>query len=264
MPDLGPYDILFFDVFYYVDADSISLSVTIENNLPISFNEGGTVELRNKFNGEILYSYTLDDTLDKFSSLPVRVVLTDKRIEPVIELRLLDFSTLADSVTITPDNSITVKLRLDFISIKQASVRENSTITISDTANFNLKGDELEVVSIEGYFIAYIDNGFPFSGELQAYFLTEGSELLDSLFTEADSPYVKIPAYNLATGEVIEPVESKITIFMDSVRVEKILDSKKVYFEITLTSPATKPLIADNRFPLNAQMVGDLQVRVEN
>ena len=266
LPDLGPFNIHFFDEFYFVEADSISLSFTIENNLPVDIDSGGTIELSNAYgNMDILYSHTFDDVIPKFSSLTFNVIVVDKRIDPDIIMWLYDFSTKEeDNATVTDSNSISVSLRLDFIRISRASVKENTTIVVSDTTNFNLKGDDLEVISISGDFNTYIDNGFPYAGELQAYFLTQDSELLDSLF-EDDNNKVEIADYDRMTGEVTDSRESKLKVYMDSTRVKKILDSKKIYFRITLTSPENQmPLYANNDYPVNAQMVGDLHVIVEN
>ena len=262
------FDIHFFDIFHYVDADSIALTITLQNNLGVDIAEGGEIRFTNKVGGELIYSFTLTQPIPKDSTLQVNIVVINKTIEPDIVMTLAGFSTKEESsATLSSDDYIRVSLRLDFIRINEASVKDSVTATISDTTGFNLQGEGLSVVSIEGLFNTYINNSLPFWGEIEAYFLTQGDgALLDSLFVDSlfHEAVVRVPDL-LPNGKVAEPYETKLdSVWMDNERINRIIDAKTVYFRLKLTSPHRQPLIADNRFPLEAQIVGDLKVEIEN
>lgn len=262
------FDIHFFDIFHYVDADSIAFTIMLQNNLGVDIAKGGEIRFSNKNGGELIYTYTLREPVAKGATLGDSAVVTHRTIEPDIVMTLAGFSTREESnATLASDDSIRVWLRLDFIRIREASVKDSVTAIISDTTDFNLRGEALNAVSIEGFFNTYINNSLPFWGQIEAYFLTQGGgTLLDSLF--ADSLYheavVQLPDL-LPDGKISEPYETKLdSVWMDNERISRIINARKVYFRLKLISPHRQPLIADNRFPLEAQIVGDLKVEIEN
>ena len=265
---VGPYDLQLFKEFYEVIADSAEIIIGLYNNLPQTIQAGTALEYRNKASGELIYTYYIAEDIQSGESFIEEITLLNQTIEEEIEVYLLELGISGTTTQLHTDDNIETTFELVFIKIAQASIKPNQAVHVADTTNFNLTGDALNATTIEGTFFTFIDNGYPFSGEIQAYFLSNDAGVTyDSLFKKdpAQTGYsIASPVLDPAAGTVIESRESKLVSEMDKDKVSRIIESKKVYFKISLTSPATQPIIAENTNEIRVQMTGDLKIALNN
>lgn len=216
----GPYTLNVSDNFALIEADSLSMTVSIDNHMPIAIGSGTTFELRNQSNNALLYTYTLPSNVAAGGTYSFQIKLYDISIDADIDFILTTYNSPGSATPVFFNNSyMEFNFYVDFLMIKQVVTQHGASFEYLDTSAFN-GFDDFEIQNSEGYLKLMLSNGFPLEGNLQLYFLDATYTPIDSLFDTADPGYIP-PAYE--SGGVVTAQHDTTYYFpFDPARIQKL------------------------------------------
>lgn len=126
-------------------------------------------------------------------------------------------------------------------------------LTLIDTSNISFAaagGLEIE----EGTLKLMIDNKFPFSATIQAYFLDAANTTIDSLFTQ---PATASAGKDNGAGIITEPNRTILPAYVNKNKMARIRNSKKVIFKIVLNTVNGTKIYSD--YGIDLKIIGDFK-----
>ncbi|MDD5572117.1 MAG: hypothetical protein PHD97_13280, partial [Bacteroidales bacterium] len=129
-------------------------------------------------------------------------------------------------------------------------------LTLTDTAAFNLKIDNLKKSIKSGSFNLIADNGFPFDANVQLLLLNEQNKIVDSLFSSNLIKAAPVDANYIATG-IIRTV---IVIPMPEAKMSELYETKKIIVRVKFnTNPDNKYLKIYSDYSMKLNLTADLK-----
>lgn len=127
-------------------------------------------------------------------------------------------------------------------------------LTLVDTSNISFANTGgLEIA--EGTLKLMIDNKFPFSAAIQAYFLDANKQVIDSLFTNGSN--VAQAGKDNGAGIITEPMRTVMPAYVNKNKMARIRSSKKVVFKIVLNTVNGTKIYSD--YGIDLKIIGDFR-----
>ena len=140
---------------------------------------------------------------------------------------------------------ISVDIPLSFAA-DQLALADTAPFSVGNTNNFDPVG--------AGTFSLIADNGFPFDASLKLLVLDENNMLLDSIFV----PGVIAAADVDASYHVIAPKRTRIPMYVDETKKQRILQGKNLSILANFTTPAFPQYYRFySGYKLDLKLVGD-------
>jgi hypothetical protein len=250
--NLGPYTMDLTNAFGNADIASGDLSYKITNNLEINVNAGTTVIMKQ---GSTTLLSNPTNNIAAFGGTytsPV-TLLSNTNILSDISLSIQNFSSNGSGgnlVTIDPNRKLILEIFLKNIKIKSITLTNANSFSITDTSNFNIKGNGIPSQTVSGTFTMYLTNNIPLNFDLQVYFLDDSKTLLDSLF---DSPSTIIKATSV-------PSETILVTKLNNRKINNLNKASIAQTKLMLNTGANTTI--PNSLFMKMQIVGDLQIRL--
>src|SRR6478609_3264727 len=89
----GPYALTVSDNFTLIDADSLSMTVEIDNHMPIAIGSGTTFELRNHDDNSLIYTYSLPSNVAAGASFSFKIKLYNVIVNSDIDFTLATYNS---------------------------------------------------------------------------------------------------------------------------------------------------------------------------
>lgn len=127
-------------------------------------------------------------------------------------------------------------------------------LTLLDTSNISFASTG-GVEIAEGTLKLMIDNKFPFSAGIQAYFVNANNQIIDSLFT--NGPNTAQAGKDNGAGLIIEPNRTILPAYVNKDKMTRIRNSKKVIFKIVLNTINGTKIYSD--YGIDLKIIGDFK-----
>jgi hypothetical protein len=257
----GPYILNVSDNFLLIDADSLSMTVRIDNHMPIAIGSGSTFELRNHTNNNLLYTYSLPSNVAAGASFSFQIKLYNVAIDSDIDFLLVSYNSPGSATPVVFNNSyMEFNFFVDFLMINQVITQHGATFTYLDTSEFN-GFDNFDIQNSQGYLKLMISNGFPLEGDMQLYFLNASYTPIDSLFTSGVPGYIP-PAYE-SGGLVTAQHDTTYYFPFDPTRIKKLKQTDHIAVLRNFRTPdVTKSytITKNNKTPIWVILQGNIDV----
>ncbi len=127
-------------------------------------------------------------------------------------------------------------------------------LTLLDTSNISFASTG-GVEIAEGTLKLMIDNKFPFSAAIQAYFIDANNMIIDSLFT--NGPSTAQAGKDNGAGLITEPNRTVMPTYVNKDKMARIRNSKKVIFKIVLNTVNGTKIYSD--YGIDLKIIGDFK-----
>jgi hypothetical protein len=127
-------------------------------------------------------------------------------------------------------------------------------LTLLDTSNISFAGSGGVEIS-EGTLKLMIDNKFPFSASIQAYFIDNSNRIVDSLFV--NGPSTAQAGKDNGAGLITEPNRTILPAYVSKDKMSRIRNSKKVVFKIVLNTVNGTKIYSD--YGIDLKIIGDFK-----
>ena len=127
-------------------------------------------------------------------------------------------------------------------------------LTLLDTSNISFASTG-GVEIAEGTLKLMIDNKFPFSTAIQAYFIDANNMIIDSLFT--NGPNTASAGKDNGAGIITEPNRTILPAYVNKDKMARIRNSKKVIFKIVLNTVNGTKIYSD--YGIDLKIIGDFK-----
>ncbi|MEZ5194936.1 MAG: hypothetical protein R2764_00625 [Bacteroidales bacterium] len=129
---------------------------------------------------------------------------------------------------------------------------------VENRVSWNGEGVDISKVN-EGKLIVVLDNGFPFSFDINLYFEDEDFAVIDTLLFD------EMLAGGIlgADSSVVEPVETRIDVVLTESLEESIKDAKYARYELLINSAENKHVKIYSTDIMKMKIIGDFRYRVE-
>ncbi|MCB0737973.1 MAG: hypothetical protein KDC92_10705 [Bacteroidetes bacterium] len=223
------------DYFQKIYTDTLNMTVTLTNELPIPINRGTILVFRNKEVGSIISKRELDkDVLPgenyQFEFLIYNEGNNPPLVESTIEFYLEDFRTQGSDGKIVDftNTSVRFEFLLNWIRIHEILV--NSDQQFADTLQFDfeldIENDSLFNQAAEGKLIAFLESGMPLNILWEMDILDENGDFLMN-FGDQDINLPPAKTDN-TTGVVLENQKTKIEITLNETELDKLSRARKI------------------------------------
>lgn len=221
------------------------------NSLDIDIKKGAVITILQQ--GVILLTDTLKSDVAAHNGyfISKKVSLAGKTLYPEVTIAVNNLGTHGThGKSLEPgDKKFVTNFFIEQVSFESLTLKPGS-YTITDTSSFNLNGRVIKTEAISGDIYTYVKNRFPFTIDMQFYFMDANFTRTDSLF----SSNVVIPPSTPTDTEFVykQPIiESKIP----SIKQAAFLNSNvRFYSDQNVT-------ISKQNY-IDLQLVGDLKISV--
>ncbi len=228
-----------------------NLYFRFSNTLDIDIKKGATIKISQ--NGNIILVDTLKEDLKEKAGVFIskKADLSGKTLLPEFTVNVENLATHGTrGVPLVPgDKKLVTNFFFEEIIFKTLSLKPGS-YTFSDTSAFNLNGRVVKTAALQGDIISYVKNNFPFTIDMQYYFLNAVYTPIDSLF---DKNITIVPSN-------ISNPESAFKQNISNEKVSSITQAMFVNSRVSFYSDQNITITKDNF--LDLQLVGDLQISV--
>jgi len=193
------------------------------------------------------YTVNLDHTNSNL--VPFIENLPD-RIDYALNLNVNPLGNISGSNDfVYSDYLVNMKLRIDMPLAFAAD-----HITLADTTELDIPNKEDFDPVGPGTFTLIADNGFPFDADLHVTLLDEHDQFVDSIPV---SGYIAAAPVDV-NFKVISPKRTKIPVYVDQARKQRILGAKEISLRVSFTTPGYPQAIQIyTDYKLNVKLVAD-------
>ena len=260
------------EYFERVYTDTLNMTVTLTNNLPIPINRGTILVYRNKETQSIIAKKLLDKDVEPGESYEFEFLIYNEGnnpplVESDIQFYLEDFRTSGSEGQIVDFSGGNVQFEFILNWIKINEILINSDKQFADTIEFGFEidgngTDTLLKQAFDGKLLVFMESGMPLNvlwsmdlvDENDDFLMDFGSQDIDLDPAETDH----------ATGEVTKMQETKIEIALDPESIDKLMKARKVkaYYDINTLGLGSGGVVRinENSF-IDIQVVADLLIR---
>ena len=129
---------------------------------------------------------------------------------------------------------------------------------VENRVSWNGEGVDISKVS-EGKLVVVLDNGFPFSFDINLFFEDEDFTVIDTLL------YEEMVAGGIlgADSSVVEPVETRIDVVLTESLEESIKEAEYARYELLINSADNKHVKIYSTDIMKMKIIGDFSYRIE-
>jgi hypothetical protein len=235
--------------------DSLKISGSLTNPMPILISPGVELVFRKPGNATPVFKFTITQTIPAKSTINFSFIQTNIELTPQFTCTLENVSSPGSTTPVNFGSTqprFQVSFQMDLIKVNSITIQNNVSDYYETTNDFDAGIDTQDDIS--GKLILNIKNSFPIALGLQAYLLDNNKKVLDSLFT---------PIFAIQSGTPQNPKTASATITADKV----IKDLKTASFikvrAYYTTTGSSAPVTVTKDSKLDFQLTGDLKLTVK-
>ncbi|MGB0522030.1 MAG: hypothetical protein ACPGJS_03680 [Flammeovirgaceae bacterium] len=254
------------DEFEEVTFQSGDISAFITNDFPVNIKAGGILIVSS--GGVEIFQHTIANDINPNGgtySFNLSNGLAGKNLQSTLDITIENFATDGSNSPVTFDSStkVTYTFTLNNTTIEEIRIASGTNFSaISEYADFNFTGDEINIETITGDLNVQVTNAMPvvLTTQILFYDVNKSEPPLDSLFATVQT----IPAASVNNnGEPILPSSTTLTVSFDAAKYERIKSAKFFRSRIELSSLDGVPsVLLSKDDSLSSKVIGDLIVTV--
>lgn len=265
---IGPFAVPTNDWIKSISLDSLDVSISLLNILPITIDQGTSFVLRNSADTtsptNILYKYVLPKTIypnDYFNveiNIPVATTIGDS-----VFFSIEKFSTQGGDSLMFSSNSLKCEVRLRAAAISMVELYSNKELKLTDTIALSINAAN-EINAKDGdsvHLTLKLENKLPLEQDFQLYFINPFThDVQDSLL---EVPVRLAAAETSSSGVPLSSQAQDVSFGLSRKRMEVLAEYKKGVLSYRLsTKHATKPTVVANKdCTLGFKLIGDFNLK---
>jgi hypothetical protein len=136
-----------------------------------------------------------------------------------------------------------------------------TNLTLEDTLDLNIQGNEGSQNIHSGTLTLYAKNGFPFDASIQLYMLDENNNVSDSLYTTTNTISQALLNSNL---RVIAKKPTKLVTPVSESKMKLLYNTKKVKLKVKFNTASQSQYIKIySDYSIDIQLIGDINYTIQ-